>query len=146
LGLDSLWKRVQKTEACWNFTGCLVDGYGTVSKNGNMQKAHRISWEEENGPIPYGLYVLHKCDNRRCINPSHLFLGTPQDNMKDRDEKNRQARGEKHGRARLTEEDVMYIKRAASSGTSSVSLEQKFQVSRYTIRNIIVGKRWKHLC
>lgn len=72
-------------------------GYGEIWHNGRVQRAHRLSYEEYIGPIPDDLHVLHKCDNRACIRVGHLFLGTNKDNMADRDAKDRQAKGTRHG-------------------------------------------------
>src|ERR1700733_6940291 len=87
------WKKVNKTKTCWLWTAStLGHGYGQISCNssGNMIKAHRASYILAYGDIALGKSVLHKCDNPRCVNPKHLFLGTVQDNMKDRNNKNRQ--------------------------------------------------------
>lgn len=85
------WKYVNKTEGCWLWTGkAQREGYGaTVGEESKMVSAHRLSWEIFNGPIPAGLWVLHKCDVRICVRPDHLFLGTNQDNIKDRVSKRR---------------------------------------------------------
>lgn len=71
---DRFWRRVEKTETCWNWIGQIVAGYGVISFGGKSQKAHRISWEMEHGPIPEGLTIDHLCRNKRCIrpDPSHL--------------------------------------------------------------------------
>ena len=101
------WEKVYKS-ACWNWTGSLNEkGYGLFrigGRKGKAEKAHRVSWEMFNGPIPENLHVLHLCDNRKCVNPEHLFLGTHQDNMKDMMTKGRcgirkalKTRKERHG-------------------------------------------------
>lgn len=69
------------------------DGYGRVGRNGKSYRAHRLAWEEEHGPIPDGMMVLHRCDNPPCVNVEHLFLGTALDNMRDMVAKGRHARG-----------------------------------------------------
>lgn len=84
---------------CWPWkAGTNLNGYGQMRVGFKKIGAHRLSWEIHNGSIPHGMHVLHCCDNRLCVNPSHLFLGTHADNMRDRVAKNRSARGERHGR------------------------------------------------
>lgn len=78
------WDHVEKSEGCWNWTGdSTPDGYGRISCDGNRTSTHRASWVMHNGEIPDGLYVCHHCDNKKCIRPDHLFLGTQIDNMQD---------------------------------------------------------------
>ena len=89
------WRRVVKSEGCWEWAGpCNEGGYGRVTWN-HRRVAHRISWEMAYGPIPEGLFVLHHCDNRRCVRPEHLFLGTANDNIQDMNAKGRARGGRK---------------------------------------------------
>jgi len=87
------------------------NGYGTVKHKRKQWPAHRFMWAHKNGPIPDGMVVCHKCDNRRCINPDHLFLGTTQDNVDDKMSKGRfkPLAGEKNGSSKLTHKDVLNI-------------------------------------
>jgi hypothetical protein len=82
------WAKVKKTDGCWQWTGAATpDGYGFLARaiNGERHplRAHRFSWELHRGPVPEGLWVLHRCDNPRCVNPDHLFLGDRTANMRD---------------------------------------------------------------
>lgn len=89
---ERFWQKVEKTDTCWLWRGSKnTTGYGQL-RTDRLEKAHRISWEIHNGPIPDGLAVLHACDNPPCVNPSHLWLGTQADNARDRQAKGRQNR------------------------------------------------------
>lgn len=129
-------------------------GYGTICAGGHQGKAlsaHRISYELHNGPIPvgegyHGTCVCHECDNRKCVNPDHLYLGPQIDNVHDRDEKGRQVSGEMINTAKLTEVQVSeirrdYVWRSRTHGT--VALGKKYDVSAPTIWCIVNGKSWK---
>lgn len=97
--ISLFWKKVKKSEGCWEWQGCLSGGYGSVTVNKQCLRAHRFVWTFTFGAIPDGLFVCHHCDNRRCVRPDHLFLGTTDDNMRDMVIKGRHHPpiGEKHG-------------------------------------------------
>ncbi len=121
-------------------------GYGTFFMPGSRPTgAHRVAYELMVGPIPEGLYVLHRCDNRLCINPTHLFLGTHQDNIADCVAKGRQARGEKQGFSKLTADDIIAIRRRCQDGESQRSIAEEFGVCQQSISNILRGVLWKHV-
>lgn len=153
--VDVFWQNVNRGEpdVCWEWNGRMhTSGYGTLSHNiaGKYQiAAHRASYIVHHGEIPDGLWVLHKCDNRRCVNPAHLFLGTHDDNMADMVAKGRAAstglKGQSHPGAKLTEEHVREIKTLHKRGVSCAEIARHYKVSSGTIRKIINGKGWTHV-
>lgn len=132
---------------CWNWLGALnCDGYGVINKRKReTMRVHRLSWMLFNGPIPDGLCVCHKCDNPSCVNPKHLFLGTPADNMKDKHRKGRSANqiGEENNNAKLTRHQVEFIKDLVSEGLSKTFVAKMFGVRTAAISKIIKGQRWR---
>lgn len=148
--MDRFWAKVRKTDTCWLWTGCTRYGYGLIGSGGTfgrMVLTHRLSWELHRGPIEDGLFVLHKCDIRACVNPDHLFLGTQDDNIKDMDSKARRRtvspRGDKNPRAKLTEAQATEIIALSKQGTSERKLAERFRVSRAAIRFVLSGRTWK---
>lgn len=143
------WLRVNKIgdNDCWNWTKyCYKNGYGQfqlrfLGKKYNLI-ASRVAYELKNGLIPEGLLVCHKCDNPICVNPSHLFLGTQQDNMDDKVSKNRQARGETNGRSKLNWEVVNEIRKIYPINKSTSELSKKYNIDSSTIINILKGDNW----
>jgi hypothetical protein len=135
---------------CWVWCGSTrgATGYGQVCVKYRLVQAHRFAYELQNGPVPDGLLVLHKCDNKLCVRPSHLFLGTHADNMRDRDGKGRGARGERVGNARLTEQQVRWIRRVYRPWDERfglVALARKLHVHRLAVCNIVHRKTWRHV-
>lgn len=123
------------------------NGYGLINPDNSNRSlgAHRLSYELMIGPIPDGLYVLHRCDNRLCILPTHLFVGTQLENMQDCVAKGRQARGEMLGRSKLTVESIMEIRRRCGNGESQYLLATHFGVCQQVISDIKRRKTWKHV-
>ena len=135
-------------DSCFEWLGSKNQyGYGWFHKHGHNVQAHRLAYEISKGPIPENLCVCHKCDNPACVNPAHLFIGTKKDNNQDCNKKGRrnQPSGERHGSAKLTEEDVKDIRIAYSlGGCIQKDIAETFGVHRITISKIVNGKLWKH--
>lgn len=158
------WEKVDRTsgpDACWIWIRALKsDGYGSCLFLGE-QLAHRAAWKLLVGEIPTGLCVLHTCDNRKCVNPKHLFLGTRTDNNLDRDTKGRTARGDKssarlhiesrprgelNARSKLKDAEVLEIRRLYKTHEySQYKLASIFHVSRSTIASVVRYESRKHL-
>lgn len=132
---------------CWLYAGKLFrSGYGqftlTTDAGRRTVLAHRVAFEVANGPIPDGMVVMHACDNRQCINPSHLSLGSQADNMADCYKKGRNPRGEKVGNSILTEDQARSIK---YGGEPTLAAAERYGVSRRTIWMIRKGMAWAHI-
>lgn len=150
------WSYVERGEgACWLWTGALnAYGYGQISrpgKRGGNVTAHRAIFElHSGGPIPDGLFVLHRCDTPKCVNPAHLFLGTQADNIADMMAKgrcrSRGLSGERNGIAKLNEETVRRIReRYAAGGVSQQQLADEAGVTRAAISAVLTRKNWGHV-
>lgn len=146
--IDRFWSKVAvnpDSGKCWEWqAGITQIGYGHFWFKGRKQSAHRIAWELTNGEIPNGLYVCHRCDNRKCVNPEHLFLATNQENTMDKVNKGRQAKGQRNGRAKLTIEQVSYIRsRYTQGGISQKALGQEMGIGQAQIKRILKGEQWQ---
>ncbi len=138
--------KISPDAGCWEWQRGKVAGYGYLRSCGRNILAHRASAIAHYGKIPDGLWVLHRCDNRACINPDHLFFGTSLDNVRDAISKDRHARGERMGCAKLTDERVLQILRFdRSKGNVPRILAARFNVTACTIQNVIAGRTWKHI-
>lgn len=141
-----LLTKINKTTTCWNWTGYIgTHGYGKIGVDYDTKFVHRLAFEIWKHPIPNNMIVRHICDNRVCINPDHLILGTQQDNMNDKVERNRQAKGEKHGRVKLTAQDVREIKILLGFDISTQKVADMYNVHKSTIMFIKNGRNWKHI-
>lgn len=151
---DRFWSRVNKDGPvhpicgqCWEWTGGTRRGYGRLRWPDKFQSAHRIAWRLTFGAWPV-LCVLHRCDNRTCVNPDHLFLGTNADNNADMVAKGRQrgALGERNRfNTRLTGDDVVDIRSLASFGATQSALRDAFGVSQQTISAVLTRSIWRHV-
>jgi len=153
LTIDSVsrfWSYVEKTTSCWLWKGPLNFGYGRFNPTHSKAiAAHRFSYQLHYGPIPPEGCVLHNCpdgDNRACVNPAHLWLGTKPENNTDRHNKGRDARGEHDGNAKLTEEAVRQIRSRYHSGVlSQQEIANDVGISQTTVSDIVRSKTWKHI-
>jgi hypothetical protein len=135
-------------KGCWIWLGSNNGkGYGHLTNPSRRihVMSHRLSWMFFRGQIPDELKVLHKCDNRLCVRPNHLFLGTQLDNMKDCISKGRKEVGEDNARSKLTESQVLEIRYLYSEGLSRREISKIFDVLPNQIRLIVKNLRWKHL-
>jgi hypothetical protein len=156
---ERFWSFVHKTNGCWNWTGSNVRGYGKFMIEKKNLSAHRLSYEFHIGKIPSGHLVCHKCDNPSCVNPDHLFLGTWKSNVDDMIQKGRRrdSKGTKNGKSKLTEKDILKIRKLYSKNDTTISkysknqkystrwISQKYGVSQSLISGIVQGKRWSHV-
>ena len=143
--IDRLLAKISvNSDGCWVWTAVKDrKGYGKIRDNGKMRQAHRVSYELHRGAIPKGVFVCHHCDNRACINPDHLFLGSHTENMEDMKAKGRQQIGVRNCRAKLTEADILAIR--AARGAPQTELARAYGVSQSHISDIQTGKKWAHL-
>lgn len=129
---------------CWEWTAWVNSwGYGFFSGNRKSRLAHRSSYELFCGEIPDDMLVLHKCDNPRCVRPSHLFLGTVKDNSRDMVEKGRQAYGTKNGNCKTSPEVIREIK--ARQDLKLREISEMFGISIKQASRIRRGEQWKHI-
>jgi DNA-binding transcriptional regulator YiaG len=127
---------------CWEWGGSVRNRYGAFWLNGKNQRAHRVSYELASGEaIPDGMFVCHRCDNRLCVNPAHLFLGTHAHNMTDRNAKGRQARGTRHAMAKIGPDEVENI-RANKMNLTQVCIAEVFGISQSQVSKILRNESW----
>lgn len=142
--------RVDKSGECWTWLGSIHrDGYGVMWADREARerfglgsfnvRAHRAAWLIEHGPIPAGKVVCHRCDNPRCVRPSHLWLGTPRENTRDAAAKGRLAKPN----AKISAHDVRIIRRRFAAGERSSDIAIDFGISRDQVTNIGAGRSWK---
>jgi len=137
---------------CINFSGCIsTRGYGLKNFEGRVRLAHRVAYCVHNGKSfedIAGMVVRHKCDNRACVNPEHLELGTQKDNMRDAIVRGRHAFGERHGMRRINDEIVRQIRARCVPGSresGQSALAREFGISQMQVWSIVNRRTWKHV-
>lgn len=165
--IQRFWSRVTFSDACWEWQGHVSgsSGYGSIKVEGHPVKVHRLSYLIHFGQIPTGMLVCHHCDNPRCVRPDHLFLGTPADNAADMVRKGRAAsgdrnimrrhpeklQGERHGNARLTEDDIRFIRRhyvfvkTGQKNPTQRMLADMFGIDPQYVYLIAKRRSWAHV-
>ncbi len=149
--IDDFWARVNIAgpDECWEWQGCLRNGYGKMRVRGQWIGTHTFSLTLKLGALPPGALTCHHCDNPPCCNPAHLYAGSHQDNVDDcvRRKRNNAQKGEARYNAKLTNQDIMEIRATYSkygkNGASGQALADKFGVGKMTISRIARGVNWK---
>lgn len=137
------WARVEKSISCWLWVGAKeADGYGRFDIEHKHIRAHRFSWILHNGPVPNGLGILHRCNNTSCVNPSHLYAGTPKDNALDTVNSGNTTTGVKNGNSKLNNEAVRAIR---NDQRCQRVIAKEHDISAQTVCTIKKGRTWKHL-
>jgi hypothetical protein len=142
--ITRFWSKVDTSGECWEWHGAVSNhGYGQFKLAKRIVPAHRAAWLLTHGAISDGLFVCHQCDNRRCVNPSHLFLGTHSDNMRDAIAKGRVSRVQR--RDGLAPDTVRSIRRLFDLGTPKKAIARRFGIYPSTVRDILNGKTYRHV-
>jgi hypothetical protein len=153
---DRFWEKVdkcgpvppnrKKLGRCWVWTAAKAYGYGVfcLSEERQSERAHRVSWLLTHGRWP-NQWGLHKCDNKACVRPSHLFEGNNALNIADCIAKGRVARGERNNHAKITAQTVIRIRKLASSGATQRSIAARLGLSATLVSNVVLRRTWKHV-
>ena len=140
--------KINKTDGCWEWVAsCAGAGYGQMKlpKQRKQEYSHRLAYMIYKGPIAEGQFVCHTCDNTKCCNPDHLFLGTQKENLQDMKTKNRHLAGAKNAMAKLTDSDVVKIRACLAAGMPQWQIAKAFGVKQMAISRIKTGARWSHV-
>lgn len=148
--INTLLSKRSFRDSCWEWAGCLArNGYGFIRLWKSTQYVHRISFLHFKGSIPTGLEVCHTCDNRKCYNPEHLYVGTRSDNMQDAVRRGRHragsCRGEDSPVSKLTSSMVEGIRKRRLEGLGYTALSREFGISRSQAFRIVKGESWRHI-
>ena len=144
---------VNENSGCLEWKGTTNNGYGRITIGSRTDgtrrtvSTHRLSYILNYGEVPEGYDVCHKCDNPKCINPSHLFAGTRQENIDDREAKGRNnpPRGNEHPKAKLSDRDVFSIRKKRMQGMTFRAIAAEYGVNKKTIQDAVKGKHWAHV-
>jgi DNA-binding XRE family transcriptional regulator len=143
---ERIEKHIVSKDDCWLTDFSSANNYPETLINGKKTRISHFIYKLHKGEIPEGMCICHTCDNTKCVNPDHLFLGTHQDNVKDKVKKNRQAKGSKHGKAKLNEEKVLEIQKLlAEKNLTQKEIGKKYGVHEQAISEIKRGKNWSHV-
>lgn len=146
--LEDVWEyaSVRSEDECWPWVGVVLrNGYGQFYTGGKTLLAHRAVYQLTHGAVPGDLLVCHRCDNRSCVNPAHLFLGTPADNSRDMAAKGRAAAGERSGVNKVTDADVLEIRRLAAAGHRQRDIAARFGIAQGNVGFIVRRETWRHV-
>ncbi|KKM88431.1 hypothetical protein LCGC14_1258810 [marine sediment metagenome] len=146
--LRRFWDKVELRDECWEWRGATRVGYGAIKIAGRVWETHRVSWLLHHGELPEAKYVCHHCDNRRCVRPDHLFLGTQQDNVDDMLRKGRHnfGKGEAMPNAVLSDAVVLQIwKMRSATGWGSRRIGRELGVSNDAVEKVLAGASWAHV-
>ena len=139
-----LLENIKIKNSCWIWQkSCFHDGYGQTSLLGKKMRAHRLSYFLFMGVDPGKLYVCHHCDNPKCINPDHMFLGTYEENMQDCKNKNRMVKGERQVRSKLKQSQIIEIKEMVRNGIYQKDIAKIYGVTQANISCIMRQISWK---
>jgi hypothetical protein len=146
-------EKFSRSGRCWEWCAAKNrDGYGLFVL-GKLMPAHRAAWLLFRGEIPAAMYVCHSCDNRACVNPAHLWLGTQTDNMRDKVGKGRcghtapkkPVSGSRHHNSKLTEDAVREIRALARTGVTQAAIATLFGVTDGAVSHVLTGRTWSHV-
>ena len=157
------WTKVDRrfaVGACWEWLGSMSGGYGQIQFQGKVERAHRVSYLLFVGPIADGLWVLHQCDNKKCVRPDHLRLGTREENAREAVERGRMATGDRNAarlypervrrgvdqtNSKLTDDDVRAIRKRYSDGETQAALSKEYGIQASHISLIVTRRAWRHV-